>query len=192
MRRMMEGTTSMNGLVTAQAVRTVAATRRRAIGPVGLALTLLTLLTGCGYQTGGLYRENIRTVYVEMFQSKEFRRGIEMELTEALRKQIDRSTPYKNAVKERADTILSGEILEWREATLGKDFVTQLPRETAATLVIRYRWQDMRTGKLLADEPRFVTTVEYSKAVGETVYLARQDAVNRMARRIVETMESPW
>jgi hypothetical protein len=164
----------------------------RMIGPAGLAVTLLTLLTGCGYQTGGLYRENVRTVYVEMFQSKEFRRGIEMDLTEAIRKHIDRSTPYKNAARERADTILSGEVLEWREAALGKDFVTQLPRESAATLIIRFRWQDMRTGKLLVDEPRFLTTVEYVKPVNETAYLARQDAVNKLARRIVETMESPW
>ena len=65
---------------------------------------------------------------------------------EALRKQIDRSTPYRNAPKERADTIISGEVLEWREATLGRGFESDYPRETAATLIIRFRWQDMRTG----------------------------------------------
>jgi len=64
-----------------------------------------------------------------MFQSKEFRRGIEFQLTEALRKQIDRSTPYRNAPKEKADTIITGEVLEWQEATLGRD-ITNLPRET--------------------------------------------------------------
>jgi hypothetical protein len=127
-----------------------------------------------------------------MFQSREFRRGIEFQLTEALRKQIDRSTPYRNAPKEKADTILSGEVLEWREGTLGRGFLSDLPRETAGTLVIRYRWQDMRTGKLLVDEPRFVTTVTYVRPVGETVYHARDLAVDQMARRVVETMEAPW
>ncbi len=158
----------------------------------GLFLVTLALGSGCGYSSSGLYRENVKTVYVEMFQSKEFRRGIEFQLTEALRKQIDRSTPYRNAPKEKADTVLSGEVLEWREGTLGRDFVTNLPRETAATLVIRFRWQDMRTGKLLADQPRFVTTVEYVRPVGETVFHARDEAVNKIARRVVETMETPW
>ncbi len=160
----------------------------------GLSTSLLLVLlgvAGCGYSSEGLYRENIRTVYVDMFQSKEFRRGIEFQLTEALRKQIDRSTPYRNEAREKADTILTGEVLEWREATLGRN-QADLPRETAATLAIRYRWQDMRTGKLLVDQPRFVTTVEYVPPVGETVYDAREDAVNRLARRVVESMETPW
>jgi hypothetical protein len=156
------------------------------------ALLVLPMLAGCGYSSEGLYREGIRTVYVDMFHSKEFRRGIEFQLTEALRKEIDRSTPYRNAPKPKADTVISGEILEWREATLGRDFITALPRETAGTLVIRFRWQDMRTGKLLLEEPRFVTTVQYVRPLGETVYEARADAASRMARRIVESMETPW
>jgi len=127
-----------------------------------------------------------------MFQSKEFRRGIEFQLTESVRKEIDRATPYKNAPREKADTILSGEILEWREGTLGHDLVTALPRETAGSLVIRYRWQDMRTGRLLVDQPRMVTTIEYVRPVGETVYNACDDAVNKMARKIVGGMETPW
>ncbi|GMV98107.1 MAG: hypothetical protein HRF43_02375 [Phycisphaerae bacterium] len=127
-----------------------------------------------------------------MFQSKEFRRGIEFQLTEALQKEIARRTPYRNAPREKADTILTGEILEWREATLGRDFVAALPRETASSLMIRYRWQDMRTGKLLVDQPRLVTTVEYVRPAGETVYNAREDAAVRMARKVVDSMMTPW
>ncbi len=157
-----------------------------------LAGLALAVTTGCGYRSDGLYRQDIRTVYVEMFQSKEFRRGIEFQLTEAVRKEIDRTTPYKNARKEKADTVLSGEILEWREATLGHDMITALPRETAGTLVIRYRWQDMRTGKLLVDQPRMVTTVEYVRPVGENLRHATDDAAARLARKIVASMETPW
>jgi hypothetical protein len=156
------------------------------------ALVLLALAGGCGYSSGELYRPGVRTVHVEMFQSREFRRGIEFQLTEALRKQIDRQTPYRNAPPERADTILSGEVLEWQEATLGRDFMTALPRETAATLVIRYRWQDMRTGQLIIDQPRLITTVQYVRPTGETVFQGREDAANRMARLVVQSMESPW
>lgn len=153
---------------------------------------VLVAASGCGYSADSMYRQDVRSVYVEMFQSREFRRGIEMQLTEALRKQIDRATPYKNAPKNKADTILTGEVLEWRENTLGRDFVTDLPRETAGTLAIRYRWQDQRTGKLLVEQPRLVQTVEYVRPVGETVYDGREQAVNELARRIAESMETPW
>ena len=157
-----------------------------------MMLSLLILLTGCGYSSEPLHRTTVRTVYVDMFQSKEFRRGIEFQLTEAVRKQIDRATPYKNAPREKADTVLTGEILEWRESTIGRSFITNLPRETAATLAIRYRWQDMRTGKLLVDQPRMVTTIQYVRPVGETAYDAREDAANKLARKIVNSMETPW
>jgi len=153
---------------------------------------VMTAATGCSYSNQPLYRSTIRTVYVDMFQSKEFRRGIEFQLTEALRKQIDRATPYKNAPREKADSILSGEVLEWREASIARDFITDRPRETAATLAVRYRWQDMRTGKILVDKPTFVTTVQYVRLVGETTYDARDNAANQAARKIVQSMETDW
>jgi len=153
---------------------------------------VVTAASGCGYSNQPLYRSTVRTVYVDMFQSKEFRRGIEFQLTEALRKQIDRTTPYKNAPREKADTLLSGEVLEWREASIARDFVTDRPRETAATLAVRYRWQDMRTGKILVDKPMFVTTVQYVRLVGETTYDARENAANQAARKIVQSMETDW
>ena len=155
-------------------------------------LAVAGLAGGCGYSNESLHRTSVRTVYVEMFQSKEFRRGIEFQVTEALRKTIDRGTPYRNAAPQRADTVITGEILEWREATIGHDFITDRPRETAATLSLRFRWQDRRTGKLLVDKPLLVTTVQYVRPTGEDVYDARENAANQIARQIVAAMESPW
>ncbi len=161
------------------------------IGRVSLLAGAL-LACGCGYSNDSLHPQTIRTVYVEMFQSREFRRGIEFELTEALRKEVNVSTPYTNAPPEKADTILSGEVLEWRESSLGWDPIAIRPRETAATLVVRYRWKDVRTGKLLRDRPRFVTTVTYVRPAGETVAQGRLDAVGKLARNIVSDMENSW
>lgn len=166
--------------------------RRETIALVLSSSLLLTGTAGCGYSSEPLHRQTVRSVYVEMAQSREFRRGIEFELTEALRKELDLHTPYKNAPREKADTVLSAEVLEWRQATLGRSLLTDRPRETAATLVVRYQWQDMRTGKLLRDRPRFLTTVNYRRPAGESVEMARLDAVNKLARSIVDDMESSW
>jgi hypothetical protein len=164
------------------------------VARIGLVLLGLVAMgsTGCGYSNQSLYRDSVRTVYVDMFQTREFRRGIEFQVTEALRKEIERRTPYKNAPRNRADTLVEGEILEWREAAIAKDFVTDQARENAATLSIRFRWKDMRTGKLLVDKPNMVTTVQYVKPAHEESYEGYQQAAEQISRRIVEAMESPW
>jgi hypothetical protein len=147
---------------------------------------------GCGYSSDSLHPGGIRTVYVEMFQSKEFRRGLEMQLTEALVKQIESGSPYRNAPRNKADSVLSGEVLEVRQAALGDDFLTDQPRELTAAIVVRYRWKDMRTGKMLKEMPRLVQNVEYVPPVGETFFIASEDGMNKLARKIVDSMESEW
>ena len=127
-----------------------------------------------------------------MFQSKEFRRRLEMQLTEALRKEIDRNTPYRNTEKTRADTVLSGEILEVRQSPLGRDFRTDLPRQLAATIVVSYRWKDMRTGKILVENQEFAQTVDYVPALDETFSMASEEGMNKLARKIVDSMETAW
>jgi len=96
---------------------------------VHLWLTPLLCICGCGYSSVGgepragsgyqwrsLYREDVKTVAVPIFQNKSFRRGVEFQLTQALVQQIEAKSPYKVVPKERADTVLDGEIIE-RQST---------------------------------------------------------------------------
>ncbi len=166
-------------------------------GLVGCAaLTLLS--TGCGYstdreahfRTSNANKDRIQTVAVDIFGSKEFRRDLELQLTEALAKRIEAETPFKLAKKQYADTILTGEVQDVRQGTLGRDFREVKPRETAATLIVSFQWKDLRTGEVLVDRPSFVQTVDYIRPEGEDFYHAMQRACDRMAERIVEEMES--
>jgi hypothetical protein len=165
-----------------------------------LALSGLVLAGGCGYtadrqaviQTTNSKNEQIRTVALDIFQTREFRRGLELQLTEALAKRIEAETPFKLAKKDRADTLLTGEILEVRQSTIGRDFRTVTPRETAASIIVSVQWKDLRTGEVLMDRPRFVQTVDYVRPLGEDFYHGSQQAMDRLAERIVEQMESDW
>lgn len=167
--------------------------RLRCNAILGLAAVCIV---GCGYTTdrNAQFRtENtsgrpIKTVAVPIFESREFRRDIELQVTEALKKRIEAETPFKLANLDRADTVLEGEVLEVRQGTIGRDFVTVRPRETAATLIVRWHWKDLRTGEVLVNRPRFVHTVDYIRPVGEDFYHAMQRASNEMAERIVEDM----
>ncbi|MFH1418125.1 MAG: LPS assembly lipoprotein LptE [Planctomycetota bacterium] len=157
-------------------------------------------IVGCGYssdrgeviRTANSQDNPIRTVALDIFESREFRRGLELQLTESLAKRIEAETPLKLAKKDRADTLLSGEILEVRQATIGRDFRTVTPRETTATVIITFQWKDLRTGEILVDRPKFVQTVDYIRPVGEDFYHASQRSMDRLAERIVEQMESDW
>src|SRR3954468_5957748 len=79
---------------------------------------------GCGYQRSGefdpdvnqkyqwksLYRTDIQTVAVPVFSTRSFQRGVETQWSSAVIKQIEQRTPYKVVSRDRAETILEGEI----------------------------------------------------------------------------------
>lgn len=145
-----------------------------------------------GYSTERPFPAGIRTVAVDMLESREFRRNLEFELTEALVKRIEMDTPYRIADKKVADTIIVGEILEVEQSGLGYDLVTGRPRETGANIIMRYRWQDQRSGRILAEHPRFSYTVTYVPPAGETFETGMMRGLDGMAEAIVETMETDW
>jgi Lipopolysaccharide-assembly len=159
---------------------------------------LICSVTGCGYSAdrtavarkANSRNDRIRTVALDVFESKEFRRGLELQLTEALAKRLEGETPYKLTDKKRADTLLTGEIKEVRQSTIGRDFKAVRPRETTATLLVSFQWKDLRTGEILVDRPNFVQTVDYIRPLGEDFYHASQRAMDRLAERILEEMES--
>ncbi len=155
-------------------------------------LAHVILLSGCGYSTRRPFPETVDTVHVEMFHSKDFRKDLEFKLTEAVSKRIETDTSYRIAPRKRADTILSGELVEVRQATLGEDFRTGLPRETGATFVISLRWKDQRTGKILAERQRFAYTTTYIPPVGESFFDGAVRGLDGVAEQLVEAMESPW
>lgn len=148
---------------------------------------LLIVMTGCGYSSQ-LYRPDIRTVHVEIFESREFRRGLEFLLTEALKKRIAADTPYRLADRETADTILKGEVLEVREAAFARDFRTRLPRDKQMTIVVRVQWQDQRSGEMLLADDQRLASIDYLPPLGESQAYAEQKVVNRLAERIIARM----
>ena len=159
---------------------------------MAIALGALACLVGCGYRSDELFRSDVKTVYVEMFESREFRRDLEFMLTEAVKKRIGTDTPYRVAAKEKADTILRGEILEERQATFAPDYRTRQPRDTQMTQVVRVEWKDANTGRVLADRPLLIEGVDYLPPAGETEKFAQQKAIDRLARKIVAQMYSEW
>jgi hypothetical protein len=149
-------------------------------------------LPGCSYSTTRPFRTDIQTVHVEMFHSKEFRRELEFRLTEAISKRIEMDTPYRLESRRKADAVISGELLEVRNRTFGDDFSLDLPREIGSSVVVRFRMQDMRTGEILVEHPNFTFQTSYIPPVGESFTQGMTRALDGVAERFVEMMETDW
>src|SRR5262245_54370855 len=78
-------------------------------GYCAIVMMLLSALCGCtNYRAGNqtLFRTDIRTVYVPVFQSDSYRRNLGEWLTEAVIKEIETKSPYKVVHTSDADSVL--------------------------------------------------------------------------------------
>ena len=159
----------------------------------------LGTLPGCGYMVGNLYKADVRTVEVPIFQNDTFRRGLEYQLTEAVQKQIQTHTTYRLAKGPGADTRLTGRIVGVRKNVLGETQYDD-PRELQLSIYVVVTWEDLRTGQLLATQevplqPQAIPVTgqaEFAPEVGHSLATATQDATDRLAQQIVNMMEAPW
>ena len=171
----------------------------------GVVIALLFALTGCGYKSGSgsesdsggyhwgsLYRQDIRTVAVPIFTTRSFDRGVEFNLSQAVVKQIEATTPYKVVPRERADTILEGQVVDVQVSTLSTDTDAAVPQEQMLGLTIDFTWKDLRSGRILVERRGFEHSATYYPTLGEGRAIGRQQAVERLALAIVQELQADW
>jgi hypothetical protein len=150
-----------------------------------------------GYTTTSQFRTDVQTIAVPIFRRgvREYRRDIEIRLTEAIVKHIEAETPYKVVDKARADTLLTGTLQQARIQPLSFDPRTGTAREIQVRLIVDFTWQDLRgPGKVLVERKNFRVAADYIPPCpfGEDFFLGSEDAINKLARRIVEQLAQPW
>jgi hypothetical protein len=163
-------------------------------------LTLALLVTGCGYQSGSsdnyhwssLYRPGVHSVAVPVFTNTDFTRGVEFGLTKSVVNQLEANTHYKVTAKEKADTILEGEIVKVLVNTISQDNLSSLPQEQIVGLVVNFTWKDLRSGKILVERRNFQAAATYYPTLGEDRFVGRQEATERLALAIVQELQSDW
>ena len=154
-------------------------------------------LCGCdgmaGYSNESLFPQDVRSVYLEMFNNQTFRRGVEYELSDALAKRIEVDSPYKIVSdSDRADTVISGQIVSIGELALSTDreLGTVLEKEVEMQAVVN--WKNLKTGQLLIDHIIVSASASYSEYQMQDFKYASTLAANNLARKIVELMERKW
>lgn len=154
-----------------------------------------TLFLGCaGYHMGNqfLYRNDIRTVHVPVFETDSFRRFLGQRLTEAVVKQIETATPLTVTDASIADSFLQGRLIRESKRKLIEDFYDD-PRVLQVDWQLEVTWVD-RAGVPLMDWQllRLNNGDVFIPEPGQSLSTAQQEVINRLAREIVGQMETPW
>lgn len=166
--------------------------------PAALLLCSL-LVAGCGYNVGAPFSQEVRTVAVSIPKSDSPRRFLEMQLTEAVQKQIQQRTHFRLAREAEADTALVLRLTDLQKGMLGQTENSDA-RELQLSLRVAAEWVDRRSGDVLKNQefdmgklPRaLVAQAEYAPEVGQSLATAEREVIDRMARDIVNMMEMPW
>lgn len=156
------------------------------------------LITGCGYRMGRGFEPEIQSVHIPIFTSQADRRGLEFQLTEAVIREVQMRTPFKVVNEPAADTQLIGRIVNARKRVLGETRNDD-PRELQMSVTVEIRWENLKTGEVLAEkrvpitqnEIQLIQRAEFAPEVGQSLATAYQQLAERMARDIVDMMEAP-
>ncbi len=152
------------------------------------------LFAGCsGYTNKPLYSQDVKSVYVEMFDNATFERDLEYDLTDAIAKRIEAETPYKIVSdRSRADTVLSGKITGIGSSVLTIERETGRSLESQAEVTAQFSWKNLKTGEYLLENSATSATASYSEFQQQGFDYASKTAANKLAERIVEQMQTKW
>lgn len=164
-----------------------------------LSMACVMAMSGCGYHMGAPFNAEIRSIYVPTFTSNVARRGLEFQLTEAVQTQIKNRTHFRLVKEPMADTKLTGRIVRADKNLLGQTQFSD-PRELQLNLAVEIKWEDLRSGQILAEQRvpiatdivKQVSQGEFAPEVGQSLVTAEQKAIDQLARDIVDKMELPW
>lgn len=166
--------------------------------PSAIAAFLICAAGGCsvggiqGYTNDWLHPQDVSSVYVEMFDTRSFRRGHEYALTSAICKQIEARTPYKIiSNRDTADTILSGE-MTIGQGVLSSERYEGRPLEREVVIKVIFTWKNLKTGEILVNREQVMASGDFTDKLNQDFAYAADVAVNRAAERVVEKMEQSW
>lgn len=164
---------------------------------LSLILAGIVSFCGCGgmggYSNESLFRQEVSSVCLEMFDNLSFRRGVEYELSDALAKRIEAQTPYKIiSDRNQADTLINGQIIQIGESVLTAERQTGRALEKEVQLTAVVNWKNLKTGELLLDSKSVTASASYSQWQNQGFDYGATLAANNLAKKIVELMEKQW
>lgn len=161
---------------------------------VGVAVTMLSLLSGCiyGFSGGGGLPRNLRSVAVQPFDNLTASSDIQRELLDETRKGMREKLNLREATEQKADVVVRGTIVRY-EVDLPAG-VSADPRQTTSTrrrlqLDVDIEIIDQTTGRPLFEKKGLSADGQYPEG-GEAA--GRKQAVEKFISLVIEGMQSQW
>lgn len=156
-----------------------------------LSLLLVAALAGCGYTVGsGLAAKGVRTVALDVVANDTYRQRLEVDLGQALARELPVSSDLVLADRRRADAILKVVFTAADERTLVIGNPDSPVREGA--FEGRVRMQLVRPDGSLVLERTILDRTEFRSPIGENLTTARQELVEDLARKIALALSTDF
>lgn len=162
--------------------------------------------SGCGYTAKAILPNDIKTIHVEIFKNgidiaKEvssgdkyevYRPNLEVDLRDAIINRVFLDGHLKVADKDSSDSILEGEITQYRKDPLR--YQNEVVQEYRISLICNIRLVDSRDSKVLLEEKDVIgdTTYFITGLLQKTETEALNDAMSDLARRMVNKIVENW
>lgn len=148
----------------------------------------------CGYRVGSLLPKDIKTVTVPMFINSTAEPELESIVTNGIIQEFIADGTLKITEEENADTLLIGEIIDYRREPLrfNKDEVT---REYRLLIAVKIIFKDLRRNEAIFENPRVegYSTFFVGTSLPESERLAIPATVKDLAHHVVEkVVEGGW
>ncbi|MFK7759074.1 MAG: LPS assembly lipoprotein LptE [Phycisphaerales bacterium] len=164
-----------------------------------LTASTLMLLQSCasqgkGYTFGSNFDTSIRSIAIPIFANETFERGIELQFTESLNKQIRARTPWALVNSDRADTTLVGVITNTGLSEVSRAPRTGLVQEQAVRVTVRFEWRDNRTGEILVARSNFSATSTFvpQRGIAERYEHGQREAIEELATDLISQLRENW
>ncbi len=171
---------------------------RRVVMTIVAGVFLCGGLGGCasdperGYAWESSYRTDIKTITVPMWDNRTFDHGFEAVLTDAIIKEIHRSTPWR--VGPGGETTLSGVVTRSSLRKISTNRDSGLVQEVGYEVGVRFDWTMNRDGEVLVSRRNFRAAEAFipSPGSGERSEIGRRGVADELAKQIVGELRSSW
>jgi len=172
--------------------------------------SLLVSITGCGYTTRSMISNQFHTIYIPPFVNKIditketdvgskyriYRPSMETDVTRAVTNKYLFDGNLRPVKSANADLILKGELVEYRQDPLRYTDNDEV-EEYRINIIVNLSLWDTKENKLVWQEINFTGNFTYftsftKTGTPKTQDVAVNDAINDLARRIVERTVEQW
>lgn len=110
---------------------------------------VLAAAPGCGYRLGSLLPASMKTVAVPNFKNHTNEPALEITVTNGVIERFQVDGTLEVVPEEEADTLLIGEIIDYKREGLRLSSTDDTTTEFRLTIAVRLTFKDLKTGKTL-------------------------------------------